>query len=188
MSRENALDIAGLIRDARKSAGLTLEQLAAISGVSRSMLSAIERNAANPTFAVVWSLAAALKLDLSALDGGRDTAPVIEHVHNQSAPTRLTADGLCQIAMLNPKNANLPVEWHKLSLKTGGVLQSRAHARGTMEHLTCFTGALSVTIGENTVSAGSGDTLRYRADTEHTITNEAKGISEAVLLVVQPKV
>ncbi len=40
-----------IIREARKSLGLTLEALAQRSGVSRSMLSAIERETANPTFA-----------------------------------------------------------------------------------------------------------------------------------------
>ena len=48
------------IQKERKLRKLTLEQLSVQSGVSKSMLSQIERGEANPTFAVVWSLTQAL--------------------------------------------------------------------------------------------------------------------------------
>ena len=48
--------IGPVIQKARKARHLTLEQLSRLSGVSRSMLSQIERSETNPTFAVVWSL------------------------------------------------------------------------------------------------------------------------------------
>ena len=44
------------IQQLRKRRRLTLEQLASLSGVSRSMLSQIERSQANPTFATLWNL------------------------------------------------------------------------------------------------------------------------------------
>ncbi len=46
----------------RKRRGLTLEQLAAASGVSRSMLSQIERGKANPTLAVTLRIAQAFDI------------------------------------------------------------------------------------------------------------------------------
>ena len=41
--------LCGRVRDLRKKRGWTLDQLAAASGVSRSMLSQVERGEANPT-------------------------------------------------------------------------------------------------------------------------------------------
>ncbi|MDP6969227.1 MAG: XRE family transcriptional regulator [Gammaproteobacteria bacterium] len=179
-------NIGKIIRDARKSLGLTLERLAERSGVSRSMLSAIERGTANPTFAIVWSLAQSLGLDLSVLEGESRQHSPVEHLHAYSTPMRRSADGCCELYMLSPRRTVLPVEWYRLVMQTGGVLQSDAHAFGTFEHLTCLTGSLSVTLEEQTIIAQSGDTLRYRADCAHSIVNLGSGLTEAVLVVAQP--
>jgi transcriptional regulator with XRE-family HTH domain len=45
------------LRQARK---LSLDELSKLAGVSKSMLSQVERNLANPTVVVLWRLATAL--------------------------------------------------------------------------------------------------------------------------------
>jgi transcriptional regulator with XRE-family HTH domain len=60
----------------RQRRGQSLDELSRQAGVSKSMLSQIERNQANPTVAVVWRLAAALGVTVAdLLDGGRAAAP-----------------------------------------------------------------------------------------------------------------
>ena len=67
------------LKQFRKRNGKTLDDLAKGSGVSKSMLSQIERNQANPTVAVVWRLANALGVPLADLLGGeRPVAPGLE--------------------------------------------------------------------------------------------------------------
>ncbi|MEM9105154.1 MAG: cupin domain-containing protein, partial [Pseudomonadota bacterium] len=61
-----------------------------------------------------------------------------------------------------------------------------AHAPGTYEHLTCFDGALTVSVDGKTVRAEAGDTLRYRADKPHRIDNVTSGTTGGLLLVAQP--
>lgn len=179
-------DIGQLVRNARKAHGLTLEGVSERSGVSRSMLSAIERGTVNPTFSIVWALTQALGLDLASFDGGRQEDP-IEHVHNYSTPVRRSADGKCELFMLSPRRTLLPVEWYRLRMQPDGRLDSKAHAHGTAEHLTCLSGVLSVTVDERTVHADTGDTLRYRADRPHCIGNGHGGETQALLLVAQPQ-
>ena len=55
----------------RKARSLTLAELAEVSGVSRSMLSEIERGNANPTYGTLWHLTRALGLDLNRPDRWR---------------------------------------------------------------------------------------------------------------------
>lgn len=179
-------DIGHLVRNARKAHGLTLEGVAERSSVSRSMLSAIERGTVNPTFSIVWALTQALGLDLASFDGGRQQDP-IEHVHHYSTPVRRSADGKCELFMLSPRRTVLPVEWYRLQIQPGGCLDSKAHAHGTFEHLTCLIGTLSVTVDERTVHAEAGDTLRYRADRPHRIDNAQEAVTEALLVVAQPQ-
>ncbi|MBQ4827166.1 helix-turn-helix transcriptional regulator [Leisingera sp. HS039] len=179
-------DIGKIMKEARKSLGLTLERLSERTGVSRSMLSAIERGATNPTFSIVWALSQSLGIDLSLLESGPGKEEPIEHLHHYSTPMRRSADGKCELYMLSPRRTVLPVEWHRLLMKPGAELDSKPHAPGTFEHLTCLSGSLSVTVGDRTVRAEAGDTLRYRSDCNHRISNEADGETEAILLVAQP--
>ena len=181
-----APDIGKVVKEARKSLGLTLERLAERTGVSKSMLSAIERGATNPTFSIVWSLKQALGIDLGMLEGDIGSDDPIEHLHHYSTPMRRSEDGKCELFMLSPRRTVLPVEWYRLTMRSGGRLDSKAHALGTFEHLTCLSGTLSVTVEGRTVSAGEGDTLRYRSDCPHGIANIAEGDTEALLLVAQP--
>ena len=55
------------IRRVRKSKGWSLQALASRSGVSRSMLSMIERKEKNPTVQVAKQIAGALDVSLSQL-------------------------------------------------------------------------------------------------------------------------
>src|SRR5205814_762154 len=59
--------LAERVRNLRKAQGLTLERLAELSGVSRSMISLIEREETSPTAAVLDKLAGAFRISLPAL-------------------------------------------------------------------------------------------------------------------------
>src|SRR3954463_7316579 len=67
--------LCGRVRELRKKRGWTLEQLAAASGVSRSMLSEIERGNANPTLAVAFRIAQAFSMSLGDLVDTPESAP-----------------------------------------------------------------------------------------------------------------
>ena len=55
------------VRELRNKKGWTLEEMSAACGVSRSMLSEIERGRANPTLAVAYRIAQAFGMSLGEL-------------------------------------------------------------------------------------------------------------------------
>jgi transcriptional regulator with XRE-family HTH domain len=59
--------IAGRVRELRAAQGLSLDALASRSGVSRSMISLIERGESSPTAVVLEKLAAGLEVTLASL-------------------------------------------------------------------------------------------------------------------------
>ena len=103
MNDKPAPEIGPVVQRRRSALGLTLEQLAARCGVSKSMLSQIERGQANPTFAVLWSLTRALKLDfddlLQGAAGPKDEGG-IEVVAAANTPEIRSADGRCRLRIL----------------------------------------------------------------------------------------
>ncbi len=170
----NAPQIGPVIQKQRKSLGLTLEQLSSLSGVSRSMLSQIERGQANPSLGVAWSLTRALKIDIADLLAGAtaiEEEPRVELVSAAHTPEIRSPDGLCRLRILSPPFLAGATEWYEVEMDPSGVLDSEPHPRGAVEHFTAFTFGFQVTSGSSTRVLGVGETARYAADVRHRITN-----------------
>lgn len=169
----------------RQSQGLSLDELSRRAGVSKSMLSQIERNQANPTVAVVWRLANALRVELSELLGGeRPAAPPIEVVASHGTPGLSSPDGLCRLRILGPIDLAGQFEWYELTVQPGGALESEAHEPGSREHLSVLSGELEVTVGGARQLVKPGETARYAVDGHHAIRNLGKKPAAAMLVVL----
>ncbi|MBO9587585.1 helix-turn-helix domain-containing protein [Devosia sp.] len=186
MSTESAPQLGPIIQAERKARHLTLEQLAARSGVSKSMLSQIERGEANPTFAVLWGLTQALQLDLSELVGGgisQKQAETIEVVSLAHTPEIRSPKGDWTLRILSPPNLASQVEWYEVEIAPGKSLASSPHSAGTTEHLTAWTDGLTVISGGSSQKLAKGETARYRADLPHEIVNDSTAPARALMVV-----
>lgn len=170
------------IRAFRAERGWSLEALSQASGVSRSMLSEIERQRANPTLAVAVRIARAFDLSLGELvepDRPADDIVVIR----ASDPGSIFRDetGL-RIRTLSPLHLEKDVEFYEIVLQSGAELRSAPHFQGTREFLTVEKGKLRVESGESSIVLNRGDSGTYRADVAHCISNAGKG--EAIAFLV----
>ena len=169
----------------RQSQGLSLDELSRRAGVSKSMLSQIERNQANPTVAVVWRLS-------ELLGGERAAAPAIETVAAHATPSMSSPDGLCQLRILGPIDLAGQFEWYELTVQPGGALESAAHEPGSREHLSVLSGSLRVEAGGSSRTLNAGETARYAVDGPHAIRHlSAAGQAQAepavaLLVVLHP--
>jgi transcriptional regulator with XRE-family HTH domain len=189
MEEINAPQIGPVIQRERKSRNLTLERLAAISGVSKSMLSQIERGQANPTFAVLWSLTRALRIEFSDLvEGGSvpagDNNNAVELVTAANTPEIRNADGSCRLRILSPPQFAGETEWYELEIAPSGSLDSAPHAPGAFEHFTALNAGFEVTSGNSTQTLKAGDTARYPADVPHRIINTSKRSAKGLMIVL----
>ncbi len=172
----------------RQAQSLSLDELSRKAGVSKSMLSQIERAQANPTVAVVWRLANALDVPMGDLLGSTrpPAEPAIAVVPVHATPSLRNPDGSCELRILGPLELAGQFEWYALSLQVGGALESQAHEHGTREHLTVLSGAIEIDAGEEKQRLKHGDTARYAADRPHAIRNIGKTAASAWLVVVHP--
>ena len=170
----------GRLKQARKAQGLSLDAVARLSGVSRSMVSQIERGESSPTIATLWNLTRALQMDFSGLldQGSGDQVEVLRAADTPAIENRGSG---CAIRILSPAEEAGQHELYELILDAGGVLDSQPHGRGTREHLTVVSGAVTVTSGTATARLSAGDTARYAADVPHRI--EASRKTRAFLVV-----
>lgn len=170
------------VRVLRKKKGWTLQQLASLSGVSRSMLSQVERGTANPTLGVAFRIAQAFGMslgDLVDVPAVKHTIDVVRHDDEQSL---FRDDENCRIRTLSPLHLEKDVEFYELVLRPGGVLSSAPHFEYTREFLTIEKGSVRVTSGDQTSELHRGDSAHYPADVSHKIENIGRG--EAVGFLV----
>src|SRR5262245_35426425 len=170
------------VRSLRKSKSLTLEQLASLSGVSRSMLSQIERGAANPTLGVAFRIAQAFGMSLGDLVDVPSPVGRIDVVRAGDRSSLFRDDEQCRIRTLSPLHLEKDVEFYELTLKIGGSLVSAPHFEGTREFLTVEQGRLRVSSGEKSIDLTRGDSAHYPADVPHRIDNQ--GETEALAFLV----
>lgn len=185
-ARDAAQDIAARVcvrvRELRAQRKWSLEQLAQQSGVSRSMLSQIEREQANPTLAVTLRIAQAFELSLGELVEAAAAPRPIDVIRAGDQQSLYRSDDVCEIRTLSPLHLEKDVELYEVRLQPKKTLHSAAHFEGTREFLTVQQGKVRVQSGESSELLSRGDSASYRADIAHAIEN--RGRSQAIVLLV----
>ena len=170
------------LKEARHAQGLSLESVASLSGVSRSMVSQIERGESSPTIATLWNLTRALNVDFAALLDSEPAQDRISVLRAADVPVIETLGRKCRIRILSAPQDAGRTEIYELHFDTDGQLSSQPHSRGACETLTVLEGALQVESGEAVDSVTAGDTARYAADVPHCI-SASDGPARALLVV-----
>jgi len=175
--------LAGRLKGARAAQGLSLDALAKLSGVSRSMLSQIERGESSPTVASLWNLTKALNVDFSTLldQESEPKTAIREIVHNDQTPVIRNRAAGCEFRILSAPEAVGSTEVYDIRFDKGATLESAPHKKGCLEHLTVLEGVIQVTSGGEVADVSVGDTIRYAADVEHSI--KATQAARALLIV-----
>lgn len=174
------------IRDARKGKHITLEALAIDSGVSKSVLSQVERGVTNPTLSTLWNIARALSLNPLELfdsantprDSEDDDGTLIVEVND---PVIESKECKYRLVIHNPPEMAGKCELYRLLLQAGGVLKSNPHETGAVEQVTVIEGEVEVRCGEDSFRIGAGRSVRYPGNRPHSIS--AVGRKEASVLL-----
>ncbi|ALP65279.1 MULTISPECIES: helix-turn-helix domain-containing protein [Paraburkholderia] len=172
------------IQRLRSERKMTLDDLSRAAGVSKSMLSEIERDKANPTIAVAWRLTNALGVSLDSLFAPQKAPEPIAVSGPHEIPTLSGHDARYQLRVWGPIDLAGKFEWYELTLQPGGALVSSAHEPGTREHLTVLHGLIDIEAAGTTKRLKVADTARYVADEPHAIRNAGKGEAKALLVVI----
>jgi len=163
--------VAENLRERRKARGMSLDDLARASGVSRAALSQIETCKSNPTVGVLWKIAVGLAVPFAELIGApRSGAVVLRRADSQ---VLRSSDGKFESRPLAPAGASPMVELYELRLSARSTHRSEPHAPGTQEMLVVLSGGLRMHVDEETYELGAGDSIAFAADRPHAYENPA---------------
>jgi transcriptional regulator with XRE-family HTH domain len=163
------------LREKRKARGLSLDELAVASGVSRAALSQIELFKSNPSLGVLWKIAVGLGIPFSELIGGQGQG--VSVLRRTDAQVLRSSDGKMESRPLSPAGSNPWVELYELRLAARASHASDPHASGTREIVVVLSGALNLRVAAEVYELASGDSVSFRADEPHAYENP--GTSEA---------
>lgn len=158
--------LAARLRGLRLEHGLTLDGLAERAGVSRSMISLIERGESSPTASILERLARALGMSLAALfaEGARaDASPVARRA--DQVTWRDPETGYLR-RNLSPAGFPSPIELVEVVFPPGArvTYENGPRSVGISQQVWVMEGAIELTVGADTHRLAAGDCLAMRLD------------------------
>jgi transcriptional regulator with XRE-family HTH domain len=180
-------ELGSSVRQRRHELGLTLEQLADRSGVSRATISKVERGDVTPTTVVLGKLAESLDISISQAIGGRKLQRSLRIPVSQQPVFSEPGSGFWRRS-LSPlyqgKGLDVVLNGLPPHAQTGPF---PSHKPGVEEHLYVIKGHLRLKLGDETYDLSAGDYMFYEADLPHLFSNPTNEPVEYFIVIDSTK-
>jgi transcriptional regulator with XRE-family HTH domain len=162
------------IHELRARRSWTQDGLAERAGVSKAMISKVERGENNPTLVVAAKIAAALGLTMSQLIGADERRRALQLPKEQRVTFRDPVTGIEQ--RLFPAFGGSAVNIMQVVMPAGSSSGDLAPHLTPMEHyLLIERGVVRVTMGDDTYDLEEGDAFYFVGDVRHRFDNIGAG-------------
>jgi transcriptional regulator with XRE-family HTH domain len=167
-------DIGARIHALRGAGNLTLEALAERSGVSRAMLSRIERGESSPTAQLLNRVCAGLGVTLSALFASSTATPSPLRQRAEQMPWTDPGAGYTR-RVVSPDASGATAEIVEVEFPAGGdVSFAQSRFAGVEQHIVILAGAMEMHVDDKTYRLEKGDCLFMRLDQAIRFRNPSK--------------
>lgn len=180
---EPETSVGAILRRIRQEKGISLQSLAALSGVSAGTISQVERDLANPSLRVLTNLRNALEIPASALF--HETAP--PPARDPSFVRRVSQRPRLELGYLSKEllSAGTP---HNLQLMIldipGGSSSGDKMIRYPAEKGgLVLTGEIMLTVGEEEARLQEGDSFVFDSSIPHSFSNPASTPAKVLWII-----
>jgi transcriptional regulator with XRE-family HTH domain len=176
--------IAENLKRLREERRLSLDHMAKLTGVSKSMLGQIERGDVNPTVSTVWKIANGLRISFTQLMSRPEAE--IEIVKRAETQPLVEDGGKFRNYPLFPFDSLRRFEMYSIEVDCGGELASEAHPQGTEEFIAIFSGEITIDIGGENFAVAAGDSIRFKSDKPHAYRNNGSVSCNLSMVIYYP--
>lgn len=172
MAENYNLIIAENLKTLREKRNLSLEKTAKLTGVSKSMIARIEHGDVNPTISLMLKLANGFGISFTELM----YKPIAEiEVTRKGEIKPVEGDyGRFRNYPVLPYNIERRFEVYMIEIDPISSHDAPPHPAGTEEFLTVFKGSATITTNNESHKLSAGDSIRFKADTNHSYSNPGK--------------
>lgn len=179
------LVLAENLKTLRTNKKLSLDKVAEMTGVSKTMLGQIERGESNPTINTVWKIANGLKISFTALINQPQPDTVL--VTKNDIQMLQEDHGRYRVFPYFPFDENRRFEVYSVEIDQGGYLSADPHSEGTEETITVFEGELTVRIDNEEYTLRNGESIRFKADRQHDYHNSGNELTRVSMVIYYPE-
>ena len=179
--KEFAETIANNLKSLRESRSLSLDGLARLTGVSKSMLRQIERGESSPTITTIWKIANGLKLSFTALLKEQKAEAAV--VDNTGSPPILEDSPHYRLYPIFPFDADKKFEIYYLEIDPGTSLSAEGHQKNTEEYVFVRSGILRINLEEKEYTVGENHSINFDAARRHSYANIGADTVRAVMMI-----
>jgi XRE family transcriptional regulator, regulator of sulfur utilization len=172
--------VAGNLRRARVSRGMSLRELAERAETSKALLSQLERGVANPTLDVLSRISAALELTVPELIRSSLLEPQV--LRGGEGP-ELLVDGV-SIRTLFSTADRRRMDFSEGRLPPGSRSAKNSHGRGSIEYAYVVEGLVTIESQGWAVQLKRGDSVRFSAEAEHVYMTGSRPARVLTLLAI----
>jgi transcriptional regulator with XRE-family HTH domain len=176
--------IAGRVRELRGVRGVSLDTLAGDSGVSRSMISLIERGECSPTAVVLEKLATGLGVTLASLFDAPTAAGVPVARRGDQPQWRDPGSGYRR-RNVSPPGVPQPMQIVEVIFPARGrvAFENGARDRRVHQQVWVLEGAIDVTLGGERHRLREGDCLAMQLDRPTMFHNPTRSPTRYVVVI-----
>lgn len=176
------LRIGARLRDARQRQGLTIDQVAQSTGLTKGFISRIERDVTSPSVSTLVTVCAALSLPVGELF----TTPKTDVVRRDEAPRiEMTGHGADE-RLLTPRGQARLQLVHSV-IEPGGTGGEELYTLNCeLEVVHVLRGGLRLVFGQSAEHLGPGDTMTFSGREPHTWHNPHEREETEVLWIIIP--
>ncbi len=176
------------VKELRRAKRMTLNGLAEASGVSRAMISKIERGEKNPTLVVTARIAEGLGVTLSQLAGVERHREAVVVPRDRRMVMRDPETGF-ERQLLSPTFSRRGVEFIRNVIPEGSTSgEFPPHRKGVEEYLVVEEGKIAAMLDGEEYLLEKGDALYFEADVAHRFDNAGAGEASYYLIIASGNV
>jgi transcriptional regulator with XRE-family HTH domain len=174
------LRIGARLRDARQRQGLTIEQIAQSTGLTKGFISRIERDVTSPSVSTLVTVCAALSLPVGELFA----TPKTDVVRGDTAPGIQLAGQGADERLLTPRG-QARLQLVRSVIEPGGSGGEELYTLNCeIEVVHVLRGRLRVVFSKSVELLAEGDTMTFSGREPHTWTNPDDEVAEALWVIV----
>ena len=170
------------IRDLRLRRGLTVQQLAEATGLSKGFVSQVENSRTSPSLATLQDLAKSLETSVAYLVVEEDQVPYV--VRHAERPHMNVGGSASRVEVMSAQpRRNL--ELLSAELPPGVSVSDKRHFHHGEEVVLCVEGRVSLACGEHVVLLEAGDSCHFDGRVPHAVEN-AGDTTARILIALTP--
>ncbi|MDT2457405.1 helix-turn-helix domain-containing protein [Enterococcus avium] len=168
------------IKRIRQERNLTLDDLARLSGVSKSMLSEIERCAKSPTISMLEKICTGIHIPLVQLT--YIETPDVSVIRKSNSKHYSTSKGFDTYNLFE-FDPDKKFEMMRHVIAPHSERLSEYHEAGIREYIICTQGVLAIQVGKKSFELEEGEAIQFLANCNHKYANPTNEETHILMLM-----